>query len=158
MWEKSGIHSLLWKRLIPTAPKGTSSRHRGWRPSGAASTRAGPASPWALVPWASSPPPLGYPGSVTNPACSSQASSPSEVGWTVRKGFLSRSPKSSDETFQGPLDAACPWDGRGAGPSQAACSPLVSHSGRKSYHLPHEYTTSLPTGPPLLWGLTSGSR
>lgn len=154
MWETPGTHSLLWKRLITPHPKEQVPGTVGGAHQAAASTQAGPASPWGWAHRASSPPPLGHRGASHQPcALLSGLQHPQ----AVREGFLSGSPNPSDEAVHGAPDCSLPV-GRERGRTQTV-SLQPPHQPLRDENpaiCQRKAPLRFPLGLHLRWGLTSG--
>lgn len=143
-------HSLTaLEKADSTAPKGASCGTVGGADQAAASPQAGPASPWGWAHGAPWPAPLGY--------------KPRALLWqAVREGFLSSSPKPSDETVPAPPDCVWPACGLPVGRVRSRTEPgslQPSHWPLRDENpaiCQRKVPLCLPLGLHLCGGLTSG--
>lgn len=154
------IHSLLWKSLMPSAPKGASSQRRVWYPPDRSIHNSGSSLSRELGALGLLTPQLGQQGAGHNL---------SEVGGALWEDFLSSSPpcpfppppptpppNPPKKRVKSPKSVACPGGWRGAGPNQAPAVPSSGPQGLKSCHLRKEGTTLFPVGPFPGWGFPFG--
>lgn len=155
MWGKTGIHSLLWKSLMPSAPKGASSGRRVGHPPGCSPCEGG-VQALQGVEGTGSPYPHRWGTKGRGPTCKRWAGPCGGTSEQFRTLSPFPHPKPSKKPFKGRKSVPCPGRCRGAGPSQAPAVPSLAPLGSKSCHLRKEGAALFPVGPFFGWGFLSG--